>query len=574
MNKTVNINLAGIFFHIDEDAYDKLSRYLRAVELSFQDIQERKELMKDIEARVAELLLEERKTENEVVTIEAIDRIISIMGEPSDYHLDDEAESTQTSGTASGDKYYKTSSRPLYRDTINGYVGGVCAGIGHYFGIDAVWIRIIALLSLFFFFGTPLMLYIVGLIAIPEARTPAQRLKMMGKPVNIDNLGKNFKRQMDGFVDRVSNVDYKGAGRRTQRASTRFFTRLGRVVKTLASILLRIIGLFIFIVAGISLLSVVLTAFGLGTVGTYQGDIGTLAAYFVPIDISPYWIIMLATLLFGLPLLILLVLGLKLLVPSLGSTGRTFKIAVGAIWIITLISSAVIFAKSVAAMAFEEEIVQVKEVPETIGIDTLQLKVANHQLENINQQDDWKIVYTDLEPNELWQHKLYEVDYGIATSADSLFRIKLFKESKGASLRQARENAASISYDFMIEGDELIIDKYADLSLMEHFMDQSLDVVLEIPKGQVISIPSEFKSRYNTWIDSGILRFTDYEGDLYKIEKDRILCLDCPGEDKSEERQTVPSGESQALKDSLPDSYEDTPENSYRYREKDGVSKN
>ena len=51
MNKTVNINLAGTFFHIDEDAYLKLQRYLEAIKRSFTDSQGRSEIISDIEAR-------------------------------------------------------------------------------------------------------------------------------------------------------------------------------------------------------------------------------------------------------------------------------------------------------------------------------------------------------------------------------------------------------------------------------------------------------------------------------------------------------------------------------------------
>ena len=82
MNKTVNINLAGIFFHIDEDAYLKLQRYLEAIKRSFTDSQDRSEIIADIEARIAELFSERVQNEKQVIRIKEVDEVISVMGQP------------------------------------------------------------------------------------------------------------------------------------------------------------------------------------------------------------------------------------------------------------------------------------------------------------------------------------------------------------------------------------------------------------------------------------------------------------------------------------------------------------
>jgi hypothetical protein len=90
MNKTVNINLAGIFFHIDEDAYSKLQRYLEAIKRSFTDSQGRSEIIADIEARIAELFTERIKDEKQVISITEVEEVISVMGQPEDYIVDEE----------------------------------------------------------------------------------------------------------------------------------------------------------------------------------------------------------------------------------------------------------------------------------------------------------------------------------------------------------------------------------------------------------------------------------------------------------------------------------------------------
>ena len=90
MNKTVNINLAGIFFHIDEDAYLKLQRYLEAIKRSFTDSQGRSEIIADIESRIAELFSERVQHDKQVIRLKEVDEIIAIMGQPEDYLVDDE----------------------------------------------------------------------------------------------------------------------------------------------------------------------------------------------------------------------------------------------------------------------------------------------------------------------------------------------------------------------------------------------------------------------------------------------------------------------------------------------------
>ncbi len=147
MNKTVNINLAGTFFHIDEDAYGKLTRYLEAIKRSFTNPQGQDEIIKDIEARIAELFSEKLDTNKQVITIKELDEVIAVMGQPEDYAVDeeifDETPPSQKHHTAKG---YKK----LFRDMDDKYIGGVSSGMGHYVGIDAIWVRLLWILLTIF----------------------------------------------------------------------------------------------------------------------------------------------------------------------------------------------------------------------------------------------------------------------------------------------------------------------------------------------------------------------------------------------------------------------------------------
>ena len=159
MNKTVNSNIGGFFFHIDEDAYQKLVRYFDAVKRSLSNSSGKEEIMKDIEMRVAELLQAKQATDKHIVNSKDIDEVIVVMGQPEDYRIDEEGAEAPNYAT------HYSGRRKLYRDKDRASIGGVCAGLGHYFGVDSVVIKVLFLI-LFFGFGTGFIAYIVLWIAI------------------------------------------------------------------------------------------------------------------------------------------------------------------------------------------------------------------------------------------------------------------------------------------------------------------------------------------------------------------------------------------------------------------------
>jgi hypothetical protein len=94
MNKTVNINLGGMFFHIDEDAYQKITRYFDAIKRSLNNSSGQDEIIKDIEMRVSELLNEKQKSDKHV-GLKDVDEVITVMGQPEDYIIEDENTNNQ-----------------------------------------------------------------------------------------------------------------------------------------------------------------------------------------------------------------------------------------------------------------------------------------------------------------------------------------------------------------------------------------------------------------------------------------------------------------------------------------------
>lgn len=182
MKKTLTINLNGIVFNIDDDAYETLNAYLKELENHFAD-NEKDEIIKDIEDRIAELFTERMHGRN-VVDAADVESVISTLGQPSQFD-DDEPAADNTTKKTEQRKF-----RKFYRDGDDRLIGGVAAGLAAYIGWDTTLVRILLLLLLLFSVGWTLLFYLLLWIIVPEAKTTAQRLEMQGIEPNLENIKK------------------------------------------------------------------------------------------------------------------------------------------------------------------------------------------------------------------------------------------------------------------------------------------------------------------------------------------------------------------------------------------------
>lgn len=198
MKKTVTINLAGMVFHIDEDAYDQLKHYMDSIKHSLANNESKDEIMEDIEARMAELFNDRLKSRKEVISYEDVQAIQEAMGAASAFG-EDESEKSQAQQAQS-----ETKRANLYRDLEHNVVGGVCSGIGQYYKFDPVWLRL-AFVLLFLLSGSGLLIYIILWVVIPGAKTPTQKMEMRGERVTVSNIEKNFNKQENAGKEQTKN---------------------------------------------------------------------------------------------------------------------------------------------------------------------------------------------------------------------------------------------------------------------------------------------------------------------------------------------------------------------------------
>jgi phage shock protein PspC (stress-responsive transcriptional regulator) len=183
MKKVMNAGIGGFGFMIDEDAYYRLSNYLSRFRNGLGSGRESSEVMSDVEQRIAEIFREELRYKDEVVSLAMVEKVIARLGFP------DGTERTEEFAFDRGCDTNRRSRRRLFRDPDNTTIGGVCTGLAAYFDTEILLWRIIFVVAIFLPLPS-ITLYIILWIAVPMARTAAQRLEMRGLPVTAENLRK------------------------------------------------------------------------------------------------------------------------------------------------------------------------------------------------------------------------------------------------------------------------------------------------------------------------------------------------------------------------------------------------
>ena len=182
-----------MLFHINRDAYKKLSDYLSAVENQFSK-KESKEILQEIETRLAELFSEKISAQKQVIVLKDVEEAIEIIGNPEDF-----TDNRQSSNS----KTHTRATRRLYRDPDNKILGGVCSGLGAYFSADPVLIRFIFILFTILF-ASGVLIYLILWVVTPEAITMSQKREMRGETFNFNHFKRNAK---DEYEDLKNNFN-------------------------------------------------------------------------------------------------------------------------------------------------------------------------------------------------------------------------------------------------------------------------------------------------------------------------------------------------------------------------------
>jgi len=197
MNKIIKINLAGQAVSIDEQAYDSLSQYMRSLERYFINTESGKEILEDIEARIAELFFATLRS-NDFISEIHVQEAITLMGTAQDMGAEDNDESQDSQA------YKDPKRKKLFRDKEDAIFGGVCSGIGAYYGLDTIAVRIMFIL-LVMLAGAPIVAYIILWAIIPAAITAQDRYRMHGDASTISDIANNIREEATNVSSNLRN---------------------------------------------------------------------------------------------------------------------------------------------------------------------------------------------------------------------------------------------------------------------------------------------------------------------------------------------------------------------------------
>lgn len=206
MKKTLTVNLGGTVFHIDEDAYQLLDKYLSNLRIHFRQEEGSEEIMNDFEMRISELFNERVRLGYEVITIEQVEEVITRMGKPEEiFDQEDSEKKEEPQSHIHAETEATGYKKKLMRDPDNRVLGGVAGGIAAYTGWDVTAIRLAMILLLFIpYLRGVVLFYLILWLVMPLAHTAADKLIMRGKRVTLENIGKTVT---DGFEKVSSNVN-------------------------------------------------------------------------------------------------------------------------------------------------------------------------------------------------------------------------------------------------------------------------------------------------------------------------------------------------------------------------------
>jgi phage shock protein PspC (stress-responsive transcriptional regulator) len=484
MKKTVKINLSGLVFTLDEDAYQELKNYLDSISSRFRDMKEGNEIISDIESRIAEIFQSKVNEKKEVITIEDVHDVISIMGKPEDFY---DAEETDASSQKTD--YTRKENRKLYRDPENAIFGGVAAGLAAYFGIET-WIVRLLLVILTFPLQVIPIIYIVLWIVLPKAITSAQKLEMRGEKVTVSSIEKSVKEEYESVKENVKRVSHSKEFEKTRNVFGEILHVIGQILLVLLKIVLVIIGIA-FVIAGIAAImgitAFVFFRYELFPIDSWRLIHGIPLAEFFHSFAYPGTFTLFSFAFFmaiAIPIVALIYGGIKLIF-RFKANDKAVGLAGLVLWVLSVICVVTITVyDGRGADTFGQTTESDYLTP--FNSDTLMVHMQKDPgIENFsdewyyNDDNEWHII-SDAE-------KTYgKINIDVVFTDNRKFELLVRKKSQGKSKITAVINAENIIYRHSQNGSNLYLDPYFALNKMHPWRSPETDIVIRVPEGKHI----------------------------------------------------------------------------------------
>ncbi|MCX6292278.1 MAG: PspC domain-containing protein [Bacteroidetes bacterium] len=525
MNKTVTVNIGGIVFHIDENAYEKFKLYLEAIRSHFTTADGRDEIMQDIESRIAEMF-QERVKDKQVITLDDVEEVTRLMGKPEEFGDSEEKKEEEKEPVQTGPV-----KRRMFRNPDDKLLGGVCSGVSAYFDIDPIWIRLIFAISLIYY-GSGFWLYIILWIVIPEAKNAAEKLQMKGEPVTVSNIQKNVKEEMDALKKRVDEMS-KDGGKKAGTAVGRIFEAIGEIFMMIFKVIGKIMAAFFIFIGVIILLALFVSFFAVLKVpGTHYPAIWNHV--FVS-GASFFWAYIGVLLVVGVPFVMLAYAGARMLFNIKQSSRVVGWTALG-LWMVGLFICTTLGIK-IGRQFTEKESVR-REISITqpfskkLFLEADDLK--NHEKDYDNDMrggwdldDDIQMIVKD---GELLSGN---VNLDIVKSPTDSFQLTEIFYARGSSRKDAVDNASHISYSFNQIDSLIRFNRYFNLRPDDKFRVQRVQLVLRVPVGASVYFNKNLRRLIFDIDNVQNVGDAHMVGRTWKMTMNGLVCTDCTGDEET-----------------------------------------
>jgi phage shock protein PspC (stress-responsive transcriptional regulator) len=493
MNKTIIININGIVFHIEEDAYEILKNYMTDVKRHFLNSADSLEITTDIENRIAEMFTEMLLKENKQVIVEQdVKQVVEQMGTVEDF------EHAEEGTTATPHDYnYKSGTRTLFRDPDDHLLGGVCAGLANYFDIRAIWLRLAFALTVAFF-GTGFILYIILWIVIPKAATRADRMAMKGEKLNLQGFKNSLEEELSAVRQNLSNMhrEAKPAIYKVRDFADDLFYHMGRFFRGAGKVLVKLLGIFILLscLAGVIAMIVLFAAavvFGKEPNGVFPFSI--IDSHFSTIIYSAAFI----TGLLPVVAIALLTISAVFNIPTIGKSSGSIVLVVWLFALGTLIfyvsrvladfRSSASFSQTtmLKAPTTNKYYLNLNEVKYLTSEDSARLDIKHLNNVIVTNEYDNNNDYEDYEEN----HISIRIEKSDVTQP---VLVQSFR-ARGKSYDDALYNARNTHYTFTQQDTVLKFDRRIQRLNGATWHDQQVDLILKVPMNAEVIIDDKLR---------------------------------------------------------------------------------
>ncbi|MCK3685949.1 PspC domain-containing protein [Maribellus sp. YY47] len=509
MKKTFTINISGTIFHIEDDAYEVLQKYLINLKNHFGADEEGKEILADIEARIAEIFSAKSDNDKNVITLEWVNEVIQTMGTPEDF-AEEEGEDESTA-------YEAKRKRRLYRDPEHRVLGGVCGGMGAYFNMDPVILRIIFVVLFIATSGVALPAYIILWIAVPKATNTAQRLEMRGQEATVKNIEKSIKEEVKEVKESYKKFKESDTYSKGKRSVEGAGDVVYNVFKVILKVFVIVIGVILIISGFFGLLGLISSmVIGHSFVSSWpliwspEVYVPDIMNYFVEPGIVSFGMVLLG-LLIGIPLLALLFVGVKMVFRFKSNNAAIVLSMIGA-WFVALIVLLSVSATQLKHFK-DRSSITTSQVVDCDSCRTLYLNIADNKYEDYTKLD------ADIEGFNVYVVNGEEVFVGepqldVVRSGSDEFVITVKSVSRGSSRDQAKENSQSVVYNYTATDSTIVFDPYFFLGEGDKWRNQEVYITVKVPEGKTIylgegmqEIIHDIENTTNTWDKDMIGKF-------------------------------------------------------------------